>query len=142
MPGSRALTEVAAFYPAAGEDFLETATALVNAYAPEHLEIQIAGSRDFVARVRSAGAIFVGHLTPTAFGDYVAGSNHVLPTGGAARFSSPLSVDTFMRRSSVVEMTAEAVVSLTPHLAKLADSEGFTFHKVSAELRAAGLSSD
>jgi histidinol dehydrogenase len=139
VPGSRTLTEVAAFYPAAGEDFLEAATALVNAYAPEHLEIQIADSRDFVARVRSAGAIFVGHLTPTAFGDYVAGSNHVLPTGGAARFSSPLSVDTFMRRSSLVEMTAAAVSTLTPHLAKLADSEGFTFHKVSAELRAAGL---
>ncbi len=138
LPAGRALTEVAAFYPSAGEDFLETAAALVNAYAPEHLEIQIADSRGFVALVRSAGAIFVGHLTPTAYGDYVAGSNHVLPTGGAARFSSPLSVDTFVRRSSVVEMTSESVASLTPHLAKLAESEGFAFHKVSAELRAAG----
>jgi len=85
--------------------------------------------------VRSAGAIFLGHLTPTAFGDYVAGSNHVLPTGGAARFSSPLSVNTFTRRSSYVEMDAEAVRLLTPPLARLADSEGFSFHRVSAEVR-------
>ena len=99
--------------------------------------MQLADSRGFVPLVRSAGAIFVGHLTPTAFGDYVAGSNHVLPTGGAAAFSSPLSVDTFIRRSSVVEMTLGAVRSLTPHLARLADSEGFVFRRVSAALRAA-----
>jgi histidinol dehydrogenase len=136
VPATRVLSEVAAFYPAPGEDFLEMAADMVNAYAPEHLEVQIADSRGFVAQVRSAGAIFVGHLTPTAFGDYVAGSNHVLPTGGAARFSSPLSVDTFVRRSSVVEMTPNSAAALAPYLAKLADSEGFTFHKVSAELRA------
>jgi histidinol dehydrogenase len=138
VPVARVLSEVVAFYSAPGEDFLKTAVAMVNAYAPEHLEIQIADPRGFVDRVHSAGAIFVGHLTPTAFGDYIAGSNHVLPTGGAARFSSPLSVDTFMRRSSVVEMTSGAVVSLTPRLAELADSEGFAFHKLSAELRAEG----
>jgi histidinol dehydrogenase len=129
-------SRLAAFYPAPGEDFLAVAAEVVNDYAPEHLEIQLADSQGFVSRVRSAGAIFVGHLTATAYGDYVAGSNHVLPTGGAARFSSPLSVDTFVRKSSVVEMTSEAVGRLTPHLAALADSEGFTFHRVSAELRA------
>lgn len=139
-PGRPPLSEVAAFYPAAGEDFLSLAATMVNAYAPEHLEVQVADARGFVSLVRSAGAIFVGHQTPTAFGDYVAGSNHVLPTGGAARFSSPLSVDTFMRRSSVVEMTPDAVALLTPHLAELADSEGFVFHRVSAELRAAAKS--
>ena len=105
------------------------AAALVNDYAPEHLEIQVADPRAFLARVRSAGAIFLGHRTPTAFGDYIAGSNHVLPTGGSARFSSPLSVDTFMRRSSFVEMTADAARLLTPRLAQLADSEGFSFHR-------------
>jgi len=126
-----------AFYPAAGEDFLELAAALVNSYAPEHLELQLADPRGFLPRVRSAGAIFIGHRTPTAFGDYIAGSNHVLPTGGSARFLSPLSVDTFMRKSSCVEMSAEAVVALTPHLAAVADSEGFAFHRISAELRAA-----
>ena len=120
-----------------GEDFLDLAAALVNAYAPEHLEIQLADARGFLPRVRSAGAVFIGHLTPTAFGDYIAGSNHVLPTGGSARFSSPLSVETFMRRSSFVEMPLEGVKALAPHLAQVADSEGFAFHRISAELRAA-----
>ncbi len=110
-------------------------TALVNEYAPEHLEIQVADPRAFLAGVRSAGAIFLGHGTPTAFGDYIAGSNHVLPTGGSARFSSPLSVDTFMRKSSFVEMPADAARRLTPRLARVADSEGFWFHRRSAELR-------
>jgi len=115
---------------------LELAAAMVDAYAPEHLEVQLADPRGFLTRVRSAGAVFIGHLTPTAFGDYVAGSNHVLPTGGSARFSSPLSVNTFMRRSSYVEMTGEGVRLLTPHLARMADSEGFPYHRLSAELRA------
>jgi histidinol dehydrogenase len=124
-----------AFYPAEGEDFLELAASLVNSYAPEHLEIQVADPREFVGRVRSAGAIFLGHGTPTAFGDYIAGSNHVLPTGGSARFSSPLSVDTFMRKSSFVEMPVDSARLLIPHLARIADSEGFFFHRRSAELR-------
>lgn len=132
-------TRLLAFYPAAGEDFLGLAATVVDSYAPEHLEIQVADPRGFLRRVHSAGAIFIGHGTPTAFGDYVAGSNHVLPTGGSARFSSPLSVDTFMRKSSLVEMPPEAVRALTPHLAQVADSEGFAFHRISAELRAAGM---
>lgn len=127
---------ITAFYPAAGEGFLTLAAALVNAYAPEHLEVQLAESRAFISQVRSSGAIFIGHLSPTAFGDYMAGSNHVLPTGGSARFSSPLSVNTFLRRSSYVEMTGEAVRQLTPGLARVADSEGFAYHRLSAELRA------
>jgi len=127
-----------AFYPAPGEDFLELAAGLVNTYAPEHLEIQVTDSRGFLARVRSAGAVFLGHGTPTAFGDYIAGSNHVLPTGGSARFSSPLSVDTFMRKSSFVEIPAGTARVLTPRLARVADSEGFFFHKLSAELRTEG----
>ncbi len=133
---SDADSRVAAFYPAPDEDFLDLASAVVDAYAPEHLEIQVEDPRGFLSRVHSTGAVFVGHLTPTAFGDYVAGSNHVLPTGGSARFSSPLSVSTFMRRSSYVEMTEGSVRLLTPHLAALADSEGFLFHRISAELRA------
>jgi histidinol dehydrogenase len=124
-----------AFHPDEGEDFFDVAAALVNAYAPEHLELQVARPRDFLPRVRSAGAIFLGHGTPTAFGDYIAGSNHVLPTGGSARFSSPLSVDTFLRASSYVAMPGEAARLLTPRLACIADSEGFFFHRRSAELR-------
>ncbi len=129
-------SRLTAFYPVPGEDFLKLAAAMVDTYAPEHLEVQLADSRDFISRIRSAGAVFIGHLTPTAYGDYIAGSNHVLPTGGSARFSSPLSVNTFMRRSSFVEMTDEAVQLLTPHLAKVADSEGFLYHRISAEMRA------
>lgn len=132
-------SRLTAFYPGPGEDFLSLAWALVNAYAPEHLEIQVADPRGFLRGVRSAGAVFIGHLAPTSFGDYIAGSNHVLPTGGSARFASPLSVNTFMRRSSHVEMTEEAVRVLTPRLACIADSEGFTYHRVSAELRATGV---
>ncbi len=134
-PGTRRFW---AFYPAAGEDFLELAAALVNTYAPEHLEIQLADPRAFLFQVRSAGAVFLGHGTPTAFGDYIAGSNHVLPTGGSARFSSPLSVDTFIRKSSYVEMPVDAARFLTPLLARVADSEGFFFHRLSAELRSEG----
>ncbi len=127
-----------AFHPAAGEDFLKLAAALVNTYAPEHLEIQVADARGFMQAVRSAGAVFLGHGTPTAFGDYIAGSNHVLPTGGTARFSSPLSVDTFMRKSSYVELPPEAARALAGHLARIADSEGFFFHRRSAEARTEG----
>ena len=76
----------------------------------------------------------------TAFGDYVAGSNHVLPTGGAARYASALGPTTFLRRMSVVEMTDEAVEALTPHLAALADAEGFPMHRRSAEARRAAVS--
>ncbi len=103
-----------AFYPGPGEDFLDLAAAFVNAYAPEHLEIQVADARSFLARVRSAGAVFLGAGTPTAFGDYIAGTNHVLPTGGSARFSSPLSVDTFMRKSSFAEVPSDAARTLAP----------------------------
>lgn len=133
--GPERIGGVHAFFPASGQDFDVLATAFVNAYAPEHLELHLADARTFLAGVRSAGAVFVGAGTPTAFGDYVAGSNHVLPTGGAARFSSPLSVDTFIRASTVIEVDAAAAASLTPPLGSLARSEGFTFHRVSAELR-------
>lgn len=129
-----------AFYPAEGESFVELAKQLVNEYAPEHLEIHLDDPRGFLSGVRSAGAIFLGSHTPTAFGDYVAGSNHVLPTGGAARFSSPLSVDTFVRRSSLVEVPATAGADLAEHVARIARSEGFEFHRLSALFRVSGLS--
>jgi histidinol dehydrogenase len=125
-----------AFYPDETVGFGDLAAALVEAYAPEHLELHLADPRGFLERVRSAGAVFVGGHTPTAFGDYVAGSNHVLPTGGAARFSSALSVDTFVRASSVIEVPPEAAARLVPPLARIARSEGFGFHRLSAEARA------
>ncbi len=133
--GDEADSRMSAYFAAPGEDFLTLCEAVVEVYAPEHLEIQLADSRGFLPRVRSAGAVFIGGLSATAFGDYIAGSNHVLPTGGTARFSSPLSVQTFMRSSTHVEMTEKAVEQLTPPLAQIADSEGFYFHRLSAQLR-------
>jgi histidinol dehydrogenase len=128
-------SRLTAFFAAPGEDFLSLCEAATEVYAPEHLEIQLTNAREFLPRVRSAGAVFVGGLSATAFGDYIAGSNHVLPTGGSARFSSPLMVQTFMRSSTHVEMTERAVELLTPHLVEIADSEGFYFHRLSAQLR-------
>jgi len=129
---------ISMFYPAAGEDFLALAELFVNKYAPEHLELHLAEARDFLGKVSSAGAIFLGAYSATAFGDYVAGSNHVLPTGGTARFCSPLSVQTFMRRSTVVEVAKEAAAALVEPLITLAESEGFAFHRLSAEMRKKG----
>ncbi|WP_217912846.1 histidinol dehydrogenase [Miltoncostaea marina] len=111
------------------------AVELAEAFAPEHLEIATAEPEAIAERITSSGAVFVGPNCATAFGDYIAGSNHVLPTGGAARHASALGPTTFLRRMSVVEMTDEAVEALTPHLAALADAEGFTLHRMSAEAR-------
>jgi histidinol dehydrogenase len=109
---------------------------LAEAFAPEHLEVATRDPQAIVSEITRAGAVFVGPNCATAFGDYVAGSNHVLPTGGAARHASALGPTTFLRRMSVVEMTDEAVEALTPHLAALADAEGFPMHRRSAEARA------
>ena len=111
------------------------AVELAEAMAPEHLQIATRDPEALAGRITRSGAVFTGPNCATAFGDYVAGSNHVLPTGGAARHASALGPTTFLRRMSVVEMTDEAVAALTPHLAALADAEGFTMHRRSAESR-------
>jgi histidinol dehydrogenase len=108
---------------------------LAESFAPEHLEIATRDPEAVAERITRSGAVFIGPNCATAFGDYVAGSNHVLPTGGAARHASALGPTTFLRRMSVVEMTDEAVEALTPHLAALADAEGFPMHRRSAEAR-------
>ncbi len=108
---------------------------LAESFAPEHLEIATRDPEAIAALITRSGAVFVGPNCATAFGDYVAGSNHVLPTGGAARHASALGPTTFLRRMSVVEMTDEAVEALTPHLATLAEAEGFPLHRRSAEAR-------
>lgn len=118
-------------------DDLDAALALSEAMAPEHLELLVEDPEPLVQKVRTAGAVFAGANGATAYGDYVAGSNHVLPTGGAARFASALGPSTYTRRMSVVEMGDRAVAELTPHLAALATSEGFPQHRRSAERRAA-----
>ena len=104
-------------------------------FAPEHLQLNLRDAQRIAGRIRSAGAVFIGPNGGTAFGDYVAGSNHILPTGGAARFASALGTATYLRRMSVVNMTQPAVDELAPHLAAIADAEGFPAHRDSALVR-------
>jgi histidinol dehydrogenase len=114
---------------------LEAAIELANAYAPEHLELLEEDAALAAGRVRTAGCVFVGRHGATAFGDYVAGSNHVLPTGGAGRFSGPLGPATFRRRISEVEISAESAGELAPQADALARAEGFPVHGESAMIR-------
>jgi histidinol dehydrogenase len=118
-----------------GAPGLELALSLADAIAPEHLELAYAGADESAARGRVAGCVFVGAGGATAFGDYAAGSNHVLPTGGAARFGGPLGPGAFMRRTSVVSLSTEAAEALAPHVAAIAGAEGFPVHGESAEAR-------
>ncbi len=114
---------------------LDEAARIVNRIAPEHLELALADAEDFAAKVRHAGAIFLGVHTPEALGDYLAGPNHVLPTMGTARFSSPLSVDDFVKKTTILRATPGALAALGPHGAHLARREGLIAHALSLELR-------
>jgi histidinol dehydrogenase len=115
---------------------VRSAVWLADQIAPEHLELMGEEAEALADRVRCAGALFVGRNSGTAFGDYVAGSNHVLPTGGAARFASGLSVATFRRRMARVSLSQEAARALAPYGAALARAEGFPVHGESMERRA------
>ena len=114
---------------------LAEACEIVNRIAPEHLELAVADPDALLPRIRHAGAIFVGHYASEALGDYCAGPNHVLPTGRTARFSSPLGVYDFEKRSSVLRLTRAAAQTLGPVAAALAHGEGLTAHARSAEAR-------
>jgi histidinol dehydrogenase len=115
---------------------LEEAIALVNRLAPEHLELSIDDPLSVAKRVRHAGAIFLGRHTAEVLGDYCAGPNHVLPTAGTARFSSPLGVYDFQKRTSLVMCSEESASALAHTAAVLARAEGLTAHARSAEYRA------
>lgn len=118
---------------------LEEAMQLANRIAPEHLELCLSDPEPWVERVRHAGAIFVGAHSPEVMGDYMAGPSHVLPTYGSARFSSPLGVYDFQKRSSVVRLSAQGSEALARHSAVLAHGEGLAAHARAAELRIRGL---
>ncbi|MGD1257594.1 histidinol dehydrogenase [Mycobacterium seoulense] len=109
-------------------DDLDAGIKVVNAYAAEHLEIQTADAPQVAARIRSAGAIFVGPYSPVSLGDYCAGSNHVLPTAGSARHSSGLSVQTFLRGIHVVDYTEAALKDVSGHVVTLAKAEDLPAH--------------
>jgi histidinol dehydrogenase len=111
------------------------AVKLADAIAPEHLQLIGDEAEDEVELVTRAGCVFLGEMAGTAFGDYVAGSNHVLPTGGAARFASALSPRTFRRTMARVSLTDEAAARLAPHGAAIAQAEGFPVHGESMERR-------
>ena len=116
-------------------DDLDDGLAVVDAYAAEHLEIQTRNPREIALRVRNAGAIFVGPWAPVSLGDYAAGSNHVLPTGGCARHSSGLSVQTFLRGIHLVEYDEQALADVARHVDVLAHAEDLPAHAAAVAVR-------
>jgi histidinol dehydrogenase len=114
---------------------LRQAAEFVNALAPEHCEVMLKESRKFAARIRNAGAIFVGPWSSEALGDYVAGPNHTLPTLGTARFSSALSVYDFLRFINVIELSKSRSLQLAPFVEALAAAEGLDGHAASMRVR-------
>ncbi|QKF64852.1 histidinol dehydrogenase [Campylobacter corcagiensis] len=108
---------------------------LMNELAVEHLEIAMDSASDYLARIKHAGAIFLGHYTPEAMGDYLAGPNHTLPTGGTARFYSPLGVYNFIKKSSIISLNKTGFDALSRACMDLALAEGLEAHKLSVEVR-------
>lgn len=114
---------------------IQAAIGTVNVIAPEHLELHLPNAMELLGSIRHAGAIFLGEWTPEAVGDYVAGPNHTLPTGGTARFSSPLSVDEFIKKSSVIQYSPKALLNDADAIITIADHEGLWAHAQSVRLR-------
>jgi histidinol dehydrogenase len=126
------LEQFSAFVLARNE---KEAIAITNQLAPEHLHIATATAEAHAEAIDNAGAIFLGNYTPVALGDYAAGPSHVLPTGGAARFSSGLSANDFLKRSSILSFTREGLESIAPDVELLAQREGLTAHALSVSIR-------
>jgi histidinol dehydrogenase len=116
-------------------DDTDEACAIVNDLAPEHLEIMASDEEEIALRIRHAGAIFFGSQTPEAVGDYLAGPNHVLPTGGAARFSSGLGVNDFLKHTNTMKFSAAELKRTAPMIAALAHAEGLDAHARSVLIR-------
>jgi histidinol dehydrogenase len=114
---------------------LDAAVPLIDAVAPEHLEIIAPDAERLAGRIRNAGAIFLGAHAPEVLGDYVAGSNHVLPTARSARFSSALGVLDFMKRTSILKCGPEGLAALAPAAMTLAEAEGLAAHARSVAIR-------
>jgi len=115
-------------------DFAEAIT-IANDFAPEHLELMVRNPEEILSRVRNAGAIFLGYSTPETLGDYLAGCNHILPTGGTARFSSPLGVYDFLKRTSILKFSPQALGRYQQTVSQLAQLEGFDAHGKSTTVR-------
>ncbi len=116
-------------------DSLETAAQLSDQFAPEHLQLEVSEPWELLRQIRHAGAIFLGYSTPEAVGDYLAGPNHTLPTSGAARYASALGVETFMKHSSLIQYSPEALEACAETIDQLATAEGLPSHNNSVRLR-------
>jgi len=114
---------------------MDEAIELMNEIAPEHLEVMTHNPFELLAKIKHAGAIFLGQNTPEPIGDYMAGPNHTLPTGSTAKFYSPLNVENFMKKSSIISFSHEAIQELGEACALLADTEGLTAHAESVRVR-------
>jgi histidinol dehydrogenase len=114
---------------------MEEAIDLANEIAPEHLTLSVDRPFDYLEKIKHAGALFLGRYTPPAVADYVAGPNHVLPTGGTARFFSPLSVEDYMKKSNIIAYSKEELTKVKDHLVRIAHMEGFDAHAKSLESR-------
>ncbi|HEY9894556.1 MAG TPA: histidinol dehydrogenase, partial [Candidatus Sericytochromatia bacterium] len=117
---------------------LDDAADLSNEFAPEHLELEIADPWGLLEKIRHAGAIFLGCSTPEAVGDYLAGPNHTLPTSGSARYASALSVETFLKHSSLVQYSQTALQKVAGAIDALTTAEGLYSHGESVRLRVRG----
>ncbi|HXG22922.1 MAG TPA: histidinol dehydrogenase [Chthonomonadales bacterium] len=118
---------------------IEQAYELADVCAPEHLALMVRNPLAALGRIRNAGAILMGDYAPQTLGDYLAGPSHTLPTGGTARFASPLHVDTFLKKSSFIYYTPDALKGVAPHLRQLADAEGFEAHAAAVRARIPGM---
>ena len=116
---------------------LDAAVELANRFAPEHLELQIDEPFKYIGQIRNAGAVFLGHYTPEPIGDYIAGPNHVLPTAGTARFASALSVDHFIKKTSIIHYSEKAFQKEAADVIRLAELEGLDGHVRSIKIRTA-----
>lgn len=114
---------------------MEEAIKLMNDIAPEHLEVATTSPFELLPFIKHAGAIFLGHNTPEAIGDYVAGPNHTLPTGGTAKFYSPLGVENFMKKTSIISFSSAAINEIGEECALIANTEGLTAHEQSVRVR-------
>ncbi len=116
-------------------DSIEEACSLSNAIAPEHMEVCTLSPFEVLPLIQNAGAVFLGHYSPEPLGDYMAGPNHVLPTGGTARFFSPLSVDDFIKKSSIISFSKDALLNLSDDIISFANAEGLTAHANAVRVR-------
>ncbi len=114
---------------------MDEAVDLMNRIAPEHLEVMTESPMDLLPKIKHAGAVFLGQNTPEPIGDYIAGPNHTLPTGGTARFYSPLSVENFLKKSSIISMSDKGINAIGEECALIANAEGLTAHENSVRMR-------